>query len=209
MALARRLSEMGIACIRFDFRGCGESDGRFIDVTAASLADDLRAVFSAIPQLGGCDPGRVGIAASSFGAFTVSGLVGDLPGLRALVFLAPVADPKSLIARSMTDEAWGFLRREGWIDHHGLPLGAGFIDTLPSWDAPRRLAQAGQPLLVFHGIQDAEVPLDQGQAYISAVQEAGVEAKLEPIETRDHGMRTVSATQKIVIGAAGWMKQFL
>ena len=200
---------MGIACLRFDFRGCGESDGRFIDVTSASLEEDLRAVLAAISGLEGCDSGRIGMAASSFGAHTVSGLASEIAGLRALVFLAPVADPKSLIARAMTDEAWDFLRRKGWIDHHGLPLGASFIETLPPWDAPRRLAAAGRPLLVYHGTQDAEVPIDQGQAYISAVQAAGVEAKLEPIEMRDHGMRSVSATQQIVMGAADWMKRWV
>lgn len=208
VSLARRLADLGIACLRFDFRGCGESDGQFIDVTAASLAEDLRAILAAIPRLDGCDPDRIGIAASSFGAHTISGLAEEIPGLRALVFLAPVADPRSLIARAMTDEAWDFLRRKGWIDHHGLPLSAGFIDTLPSWEAPRRVATARRPLLVYHGTQDAEVPLDQGQAYVAAVEAAGVEARLEPIETSDHGMRSVTATQQIVMGTADWMKRW-
>lgn len=207
VALARRLEELGIACLRFDFRGCGESDGRFIDVTAASLAEDLRAVLTAIARLEGCDSSRIGIAASSFGAHTVSGLAEEIPGLQALVFMAPVADPRALITRAMTDEAWDSLRRKGWIDHHGLPLGASFIDTLPTWEAPRRLAAARRPLLVYHGTQDAEVPISQGQAYIDAVRAVGVEARLEPIETREHGMRSVSATQQIVLGSVEWLKQ--
>jgi uncharacterized protein len=207
--LARRLGESGIACLRFDFRGCGESDGRFIDVTAESLAEDLRAVLAALPRLGGFDTHRIGIAASSFGAHTVSGLAEEIKGLKALVFLAPVADPRALIEQRMPKEAWDFLRRNGWIDHHGLPLGAGFIDTLPNWDAPRRLAATRRPLLVYHGTKDAEVPLEQGQAYVEAVRSAGVEASLEPIETGDHGMRSVSATRQIVIGAAEWMRQRL
>lgn len=209
VALGRRLSEVGIACLRFDFRGCGESEGRFIDVTAASLEEDLRAILAAISGLKGCDPSRIGIAASSFGAHTVSGLASEIAGLRALVFLAPVADPRALIEQRMPKEAWDFLRSKGWIDHHGLPLGASFIETLPNWDAPQRLAATRRPLLVYHGTQDAEVPIDQGQAYISAVQAAGGEAKLEFIETRDHGMRSVLATQQIVMGAADWMTRWI
>lgn len=209
VALARRLVEAGIACLRFDFRGCGESEGRFIDVTAARLVDDLRAVLAAIPSLGGCDPSRMGMVASSFGAYTVSAIASEVAGLRGLVFLAPVAHPQALIDRGMTAETWEFLRRKGWIDHHGLPLGAGFIETLPDTNMPRQLAAAAKPLLIFHGTGDREVPIDQGRAYEKAMESAGLEVRFEEIETSDHGMRGVEMTQRIVDGTFEWLRRRL
>lgn len=209
VALARKLADAGLACLRFDFRGCGESEGRFIDVTAASLAEDLRAVLAVLPRLEGCDANRLGIVASSFGSFTTANVASEIKGLCGMVFLAPVADPRALIQRDMTPEAWDFLRKKGWIEHHGLPLGAGFIDSLPVENAPRKLAAAGQPLLIFHGIGDQQVPIDQGRAYAAALQAAGVKVQLESIETSDHGMRGVVTAQRIVDGSFDWLRGLL
>ncbi len=206
VVLARRLAEAGIACLRFDFRGCGESEGRFVDVTAPRLVDDLRAVLATIPGLGGCDASRMGMVASSFGAYTVSAIASEAAGVRGLVFLAPVAHPRALIDRGMNAEAWEFLRRKGWIDHHGLPLGARFIETLPDTNMPRQLAAARKPLLIFHGTGDREVPIDQGRAYEKEMQSAGLEVRFETIETSDHGMRGVETTQRIVDGSFDWLR---
>ncbi|HVP10853.1 MAG TPA: alpha/beta fold hydrolase, partial [Phycisphaerae bacterium] len=56
VTLARRLVAENIACLRFDFRGCGESDGDFQELCVPKLVEDLRAVIAAIDGLPGCDP---------------------------------------------------------------------------------------------------------------------------------------------------------
>lgn len=38
--LARKLSQRGVSCFRFDYAGCGDSDGDFIDTTIQSMIDD-------------------------------------------------------------------------------------------------------------------------------------------------------------------------
>ena len=209
VSLARRLISENIACLRFDARGCGESEGDFINVTAAGLLKDLLAVIETIDHLPGCDPTRLGIVGSSFGAFTTSFAAPKLSTLRCLVFLAPVADPKALTQRDMNEKAWEFLRREGWIEHHGHKLGASFLDTLPEQTGPQVLATTAHPLLIFHGSDDRAVPFSQGRSYEYAVREAGVETRMEPIESADHGMRSVGSTEKIVEGAAQWLRRFL
>lgn len=209
VTIARRLAERGIASVRFDFRGCGESDGAFQDVTAASLADDLRAVVGAVGGLPGCDARRIGLVGSSFGAFTCSLVAGEMAGLRALVFIAPVSDPRRLIDRDMTPEAWEFLRRNGWIEHHGQRLGEMFIDTLPTDDVPQRLAKTRRALLIFHGTGDRQVPIEQGRAYERAVQTTGGEVRLVSIEAEDHGLRALAAGQTIIRETVEWMERYL
>ncbi len=209
VAIARRLADEGIACLRFDFRGCGESDGRFIDVTIPSLLADLQAAIEAVRARVECDAGRMGIVGSSFGAYTASLAAGSLVGLRSLAFIAPVADPKALVDRDMTPEAWDFLCRKGWVEHHGLPLGRQFIDSLLRDDVPARLAAARRPVLIFHGTGDRQVPIEQGRAYEAALRSAGVEVRLEAIDSSDHGMRSVAASAKIVDGVVQWMRRFL
>ncbi len=209
VTLARRLLAENIACLRFDFRGCGESDGQFQDLCVPSLMDDLRTAVAALGQLPGCDAGRLGIVASSFGAFTASHVAAEIAALRCLVFWAPVADAKALIEREMTDEAWKTLREQGWIEHYGHRMGAAFFSRMPDADAPALLARRGRPVLIYHGKGDQWVSIEHGRAYERALQQTGVEVHLEELDVNDHAMRSVPANDAILSGTVAWLKRFL
>ena len=207
--LARRLAEEGVACLRFDFRGCGESDGRFVDVTVSTLMEDLLAARAAVQDLPGCDPTHVGIVGSSFGAFTASHAADRIAGLRCLAFWAPVADVRSLIQHQMPPPAWAFLREHGWVDHHGMPLGAPFFEHLPESDGPTQLARFARPLLIYHSLGDQQVQIEHGRAFETALRQAGVEVQFEPVEADDHSMRSVALNERIIEGTTAWLRRFL
>lgn len=209
VGLGRRLAAENIACLRFDFRGCGESDGRFEDVCVEALVQDLLSVVSAVDRLEGCDPTRIGIVGSSFGAYTASHAAGQIEALRCLVFWAPVADPGSLIRQEMTDADWALLREQGWIEHHGLRLGRGFFDPVPDADGPTVLARVGRPLLIFHATGDRQVPIEHGRAYAAAMAEAGVDVRLDALDVENHAMRSVADSDRIVNETVAWFRRFL
>jgi len=209
VSLARELAAQDVACLRFDFRGCGESDGRFQYLTVQTLLEDLRAVIAAIDGLPGCDPTRLGLVGSSFGAFTAAQLAGEIDALRCLVFWAPVADVRDLVHHQMPEAAWKLLRSRGWIDHNGQPLAEAFFDHLPIAAGPQMLARGGRPLLIFHAQGDAQVPIEHGRAYESAMKKIGVEVRFETITADDHGMRSVEANRHIVAGSIAWLRRFL
>lgn len=209
VTLARQLEADGVATLRFDFRGCGESSGRFEDVTAFSLIADLAAVVDALRGVPACDTGRVGLVGSSFGAFTAAQAADRIAGLQSLVFWAPVADLRRLMEQQMPPEAWRLLHDQGWVDHHGLPLGRSFFEQVPEEEGPTRLAAAARPLLIFHGSGDRQVPFEHGEAYQRALSRAGVEVRLERVEADDHAMRGVGLNERIIRDSAAWFRRFL
>jgi len=209
VALARRLAAERIATLRFDFRGCGESDGDFREVTAATCREDLAAIITTLDRTPGIDPTRIGIVGSSFGCFTAAHLAAQMPGLKCLAFWAPVSDPRALSERDMAGGGWEFLKTHAYVDHHGLPLARLFFDTLPERDGPTMLAESPRPLLIQHGVGDKQVPIDQGRAYEAAMKACGTEVQLHPLETSDHGMRSVTFNETIVAETAAWMRRFL
>lgn len=208
--LGRRLSENGIVCVTFDFRGCGESEGDFIDVTCDRLQSDLRAVVDWTIRREEIDPARIGLCGSSFGAFTSARTSRHIPGLKALVFWAGVASPMRLFDRAMNADAWKLLEKQGWLDHRGMPLGHKFFNLSPEDDdGPESLAQSGCPTLLFHARGDQEVPMDHSQAYDAALRKVNIEARLEVLDLPDHGMRNVEANEHILQETVQWFVQRL
>jgi hypothetical protein len=65
---AQLLAEWGYAALRFDFRGCGESDGEKSRVVCLEQVEDTKAAVSFLMTRPEIDPRRIGVAGSSFGA---------------------------------------------------------------------------------------------------------------------------------------------
>ena len=94
-AIARALAFAGCACLRFDFRGRGESEGDGLHATLATMSEDLRAAETALRQetglpkttlFGMCSGGNIAI-----------GSLKNLPATEALALLSvyPFSDGDS------------------------------------------------------------------------------------------------------------------
>ena len=64
---ARALAKAGIAALRFDFYGSGESDGEFREVTLQSEIADAKSAVNFFRKQKGIDGGRLGICGLSMG----------------------------------------------------------------------------------------------------------------------------------------------
>jgi len=65
--LARTLERAGYAVLRFDFRGCGSSDGERGRVICLEEVDDVRAAISFLQTQAGVDPAKIGLIGASLG----------------------------------------------------------------------------------------------------------------------------------------------
>lgn len=64
----RFLGEQGFVTMRFDMRGCGESQGEWGRLICLEQVRDTQAAMSALAERAEVDPGRIGLLGSSFGA---------------------------------------------------------------------------------------------------------------------------------------------
>lgn len=88
VAVSRALVKEGIACLRFNFRGVGRSQGSFAD--GIGEQDDALAALSFISARKEIDASRVGIAGYSFGGM-VALSIGDRSDIvRAIAVVSPV-----------------------------------------------------------------------------------------------------------------------
>src|SRR5260370_1160892 len=61
------LNELGYVVLRFDMRGCGDSEGEFGRVICLEQVEDTRNALSFLAQHPAVDPARIGLIGSSFG----------------------------------------------------------------------------------------------------------------------------------------------
>ncbi len=170
---ARRLAKAGIAALRADFYGSGDSDGSFQDMTIPTELADARRMFAFAAMQAGVDPTRVGVLGYSLGGCIAGLLAGSEPRLGALVLWAPAAT----------------LNMSTWLDAQpqppavgGLVLNSAFAQSCREAKPLQALAGFDRPTLVLHGDQDGTVPLADGAAFADKVG-----GRLQVIEGADHG----------------------
>lgn len=89
-ALADQLQEEGIATLRFDFNGHGESDGEFVDMTVPLEVKDAEAAFAYAKKLDFVS--SISLAGHSQGGVVASLAAGELKDrVKSLALFAPAA----------------------------------------------------------------------------------------------------------------------
>ncbi len=144
--LAEYLGRVGIACCRYDFRGSGESDGRYAETTVRTRIDDLTAVIAYVRTLPAIDASRVGLFGSSFGGFVSHFVAASEPVGARVTWATPanLSGMKRLNSGEVTS------------------LGPAFFAELAGGEyreAPEGVAK----ILIIHGDQDDLVPVDHAK----------------------------------------------
>ncbi|SMB93650.1 alpha/beta hydrolase family protein [Deinococcus hopiensis] len=160
--LSRFLATRGIASLRFDFRGSGESDGDFSEMTVAREVEDVEAAFEYARRLPMLDPERVMLLGFSMGGL-VAALAAERVRPHRLALWAPALP-----------ELWLPFLRGGHVpptilDYNGWPLGRDFLVEMPRVRPLEAAARWGGVARVFHGDADATVPPGMGVRYAQAL----------------------------------------
>ncbi len=156
----------------------------------------------------GVDPGRIGVWGSSSGGHlaALAGLTGDLPELEGQV--SPAGYSSSVQAVAAACPGTDFLRlgeemEPAVTDLVGGTLG-GKEDVLWLASPLYHVRSGAPPFLIAHGTIDETVPFEQGRRLHEALQAAGAESELVPLEGLYHNWTTrVDAP-----GYAGGIRRF-
>lgn len=90
VSYARRLARLGYTVLRFDFRGHGDSDGRFEETSVSSRLADIRCAAGFLREQTGGRLQNINLLGLRFGATLALLAARDLPGVRRLVLWEPI-----------------------------------------------------------------------------------------------------------------------
>ncbi|MCK5199369.1 MAG: alpha/beta fold hydrolase, partial [Spirochaetales bacterium] len=129
---SRLLAKHGIASVRFDFPGSGESDGIFTDMTISGEIDDAGSILDYFRSLDMIDENRIIILGLSMGGSVAGYLAGSrFSDIKGLVLWAPAGEFRLFIEKREKQIESGEISGD-FMDIGGLLLGQNFVDDARS-----------------------------------------------------------------------------
>ena len=136
----------GYNAVRFDFRGCGESDGAFVEQGLSEKLEDLSSVVDHF------DLGAYVLFGSSFGGKVAFHAAARDDRVEAVVARAPVTFNRSF------DEYRAVVDREGECRFDdGRRVDRRFFDDLERYPFAAAAAEIDVPVAIVHGARDESV----------------------------------------------------
>jgi hypothetical protein len=212
--LAAALAERGIASLRVDFAGMGESAAPTLDYTYGSQIGDAAAAFEWLAGQPGIDGQRVGVQGFSMGSLIGAHLAGSDPRVAAFgSWSGAIYDGDQFFygADKLADceAGGGHLDMDlGWrtLDHS-----CDFFTSMMASTALTDFAPYANPLLLVAGTADTSV--DPAVSRNAATASASDDVTLEMIEGADHIYNVLTEDQaladRVIDLTADWYAQKL
>lgn len=203
--LADMLQARGIAVIRFDFNGHGESEGKFVDMTVPKEIDDAECVYRYAVNLPYIDEARIGMAGHSQGGVVTGMAAGRLGSrLSAIVLMAPAAVLRDDAIRGNTmGVMYNPLDPPEFVQIGELKLGREYIKTAFSLPIYETSAKYHGPACMIHGTGDRVAPYSYSERY----RDLWPGSELHLLSGVDHGFSGCVGTA--VKLAADYLTRFL
>jgi alpha-beta hydrolase superfamily lysophospholipase len=191
IALADQCNQLGIAYFRFDHRGCGNSAGKFVEVTSLEARcrdlSDAVATIAGMTETGDC----FGLFGSSMGGTVCLNVASELGANTVVTFAAPIRSrilKKELPMSEISDNPEIFLdARKRRFD---------ISDRLPEISN----------ILIFHGEADDVVPISHAEEIYKLAKQP---KQLIKQNQGDHPMSNLVHQKVFVREASRWFGQGL
>jgi len=165
--IARAMTDAGVAVLRFDFTGLGQSEGAFEDTSFSSNLADL---LSAVAWLEEHHRAPEILFGHSLGGTAVLQVAEEVPSAVAVATIGSPADPGHVT--HMLKGAAGALRDNGVAEVQlgGRPfmIRQQFVDDLEAHDLSAAIASLRKAVLIMHAPLDDVVEIDNASALFVA-----------------------------------------
>lgn len=199
------LAEHGIACLRFDYPGLGQSEGDFADSSFSMNVADLHAAAAWLEE--NYEAPQLLIGHSLGGAMAIKAAK-DMPSIRAVATMGAPFDPAHSVLH--------FADKIGEVDETGavpvtlggreLTISRSYLEDLAEINPEAYIGRMRKPLLILHSPIDQTVGIDSAQKIYLV---ARYPKSLVSLDKVDHLMTRDGAAQYAASIIYSWFQKYL
>ncbi|HEX6549720.1 MAG TPA: bifunctional alpha/beta hydrolase/OsmC family protein [Gammaproteobacteria bacterium] len=203
--ISRALAMQGIATLRFDFTGIGESEGGFADTTFSTNISDLlcAAEFLAKEYV----PPKI-LVGHSLGGTAVLEAANQIQSCEAVVTIAAPASPEH-VAR-LLGAGRQVLEQQGEADillaGRKLHFKKSFLDDLPKHQCREYVRALRKPLLILHSPVDDTVDISNAGEIFAAARHP---KSFIALNNADHLLTNPEDSEYVGVIIAAWATKYL
>lgn len=188
--LARVFAQESVATVRFDFRGCGESDGLLAESSISGRWSDLQRVIDRSLELDGFD-GRLGLLGSSLGGYLALLEASRSPQVRCVAVWSTPSHLHDLAERLP--------------EVTPVEMSPKCYEDLLTVELLSRLENV-QRVLIVHGEKDQQVPPEHGSRLYEVLDEPKA---LHMLREADHRFSAPESREEAIRVSMEWFRRFL
>jgi len=203
--LSRKLAKNGIASLRFDFSGCGDSEGKFEEMRISKEVEELNAAYQRLIKEKRIDKNRIGIFAHSLGTVAACLFQSKYQKVNTLVLAALALNQERLLKKWYKKTEIAKWKKQGYLDTEKFRIGIGYLEE--AVDYTGILSKIKIPSLVLSGKKDEDIPEKFAKESFSKI--GAKEKKMIIIKKADHHFESHLGRQKLIALSINWFKKYL
>ncbi len=203
--ISRALARQGIAVLRFDFTGLGQSEGNFEDTTFSSNVGDLVAAAEFMawkleaPKL---------LIGHSLGGAAILKAAQFIPSAQAVTTIAAPSSPKHLLRHLGPTTEKIDLEGAAVVHIGGRPvrIGKKLLDDISSASLHDAVADLGRALMLFHSPIDNVVGIDHATTIFATAKHP---KSFVSLDTADHLLTDPEDAKFVGSVIAAWARKYI
>jgi uncharacterized protein len=199
------LTDAGIAVLRIDCRGSGESDLQFKDMSIRTESEDVLTAIEFVKTLD-VDSGRIALIGISMGSTAILMAMEQKPDVKALVFWAPAfyynADSHYNTPQNRkTVEAEGVFYVKATLTGKMYVAGKELFEEMTTLDIRPYMKFANLPVLIIRGSKDEIVGVKKDNEVVKLLN-----AEYELLEKGDHNFTDKTSERELIEKTLRWLE---
>lgn len=188
--MARELEKHGIACVRFDMYGNGESDGEFSDMTFTSLLNDTEDVYNWVVEQEWADENQIILSGQSMGGYVAACAAPKLNPAKLILQCPGAGMWDGALDRALAMEEKGIFT----ADIEGLCFATAFNKDLHKYEPFSTAKGYEGPVLLVRGTEDKLVDIAICEKYVEVYGDA---CTFVEIEGGNHNFSSIAAREQL------------
>jgi fermentation-respiration switch protein FrsA (DUF1100 family) len=209
---AEQLAASGIIALRFDFRGCGDSEGGAEEITLEGEVADAQKALHYLSEHPYVSPSRIGILGASLGGTVSVMTAARSPSIKSMALWAPVASGRLWISdwQKKSPEQFANHTSGDPVIYNGRKINPVFFAEFMKLHLDESLKELAHiPLLHLHGAQDATVELAHADCFEEWRQSAFAQNRFIRLPEGDHNFANPNEQEQAITETLRWFQQTL